>query len=279
MAFTIVSVIRLGALSVATFFSLIVLGTAAHILSVTESILGTFWAYIAFAVAVSVLTLLTLPPLIITSIIRSGAAPNYVVVELGWISVLWVLWMASAGFSANQLSLQFPIGCSSNAFVSDISNVVTINCSEFWAVEAFSWLIWLTLMPYAVFLFFMAIIQHSRGNRQVWTYPVHQVNFFAPREGVIPGMVPQQQVYPTQPMVQQPLQQQMPVQYAPGTPAAAYSTPPPQNTGYAQAPVNTGYPPAAAAGYLPEPAGPEYAPAHANTGYTQGPTNPVYSQA
>src|ERR1700684_1398835 len=105
-------------------------------------------------------------------------------------------------------------------------------------------------MPYTILVLVMAIIQHSRGNQHVWTHPVHEVNFFAAREGVNPAMVPQQQMYSPQPMVQQPLQQQMPVQYT-GTPPANYGTPPPQqvtpmNTGYAQPPTNTGHPPAPA---------------------------------
>ena len=147
-------------------------------------------------------------------------------------------------------------------------------------------------MPYTILLLVMAIIQHTRGNQHVWTHPVHEVNFFAAREGVNPAMVPQQQMYSPQPMVQQPLQQQMPVQYT-GTPPVNYAALPPQqapmntgyaqppaNTGYAQAPTNAGYPPAPAnTGYLPDPANPGYAPAPANPGYSQGPTNPAYVQA
>jgi VIT1/CCC1 family predicted Fe2+/Mn2+ transporter len=51
---------NLYALATVTFFSLIVLGTAAHILSVAQSFIT---AFDAFAVAVAVLTLVTLPVL------------------------------------------------------------------------------------------------------------------------------------------------------------------------------------------------------------------------
>jgi hypothetical protein len=59
--------------------------------------------------------------------------------------------------------------------------------------------------------------------------------------------VPQQRIYSPQHMVQEPLPQQVPVQYSAGTPFARYATPapgyaqPPTNTGYTQAPVHTGY--------------------------------------
>ena len=143
-------------------------------------------------------------------------------------------------------------------------------------------------MSYTILILVLAIIQQSRGNQRVWTTTVHQVNFFAPREGMNPGMVPQQQVYSPQPMVRQPLPQQMLMQYAAITPPPTYSSPPPQqvtpiNTGYAQPPVNT-------TRYLPDPANTRYtqdrytqdpesagytlAPAPANIIYPQGPTNP-----
>ena len=119
-------------------------------------------------------------------------------------------------------------------------------------------------MPYTILVLVMAIIQHTRGNQRVWTNTVHEVNFFAAREGVNlnPTIVPQHQVYSPQPMVQQPLQQQMPVQYT-GTPPANYGTPPPQQA----TPINTGYtqPPAANAGYARAPTNTGYPPAPANT--------------
>src|ERR1700734_1433568 len=110
-------------------------------------------------------------------------------------------------------------------------------------------------MPYTILLLVLAIIQHNRGN-SVWTQCVHEVDFFAPRAGGVtqPGMVPQPQMYSPQPMVQQPLQQQVPVPYSAGTPPTGYvqptantgyATPPaqqqmPMNTGYSQPPANTG---------------------------------------
>lgn len=108
-------------------------------------------------------------------------------------------------------------------------------------------------MPYTILLLVLTIIQHNRGNK-VWTQCVHEVDFFAPAQ---PGMVPQPQVYTPQPMVQQPLPQQVPVQTNTG-----YAQPP-ANTGYAQAPVNTEY---AQAPYVPAP------------GYTQSSPNPAHTQ-
>ena len=76
MAFSIVTLVRLALLGMSflilsydvnnqfaqatvTFFSLIVLGTAAHILS-ASTFVGIYWTFDAFAVAVSVLTIVTL---------------------------------------------------------------------------------------------------------------------------------------------------------------------------------------------------------------------------
>ncbi len=49
-----------------TLFSVIVIGAAAHILSVTDSTIGKYWAFVAFAVAVALLTILTLPALYVS---------------------------------------------------------------------------------------------------------------------------------------------------------------------------------------------------------------------
>jgi hypothetical protein len=138
-------------------------------------------------------------------------------------------------------------------------------------------------MPYTILLFVLAIIQHNRGN-SVWTQCVHEVDFFTPRAGGVmqPGMVPQPQMYSPQPMVQQPLQQQVPVPYSTGAPPAGYATPPvqhqsPMNTGYVQPPANTGYatPPA----QQQSPMNTGYAQPPVNTGYAQAPVNTEYAQA
>ena len=79
-------------------------------------------------------------------------------------------------------------------------------------------------------MLFLAIIQHRRGNRNVWTKSVHEVDLFAPPDGGQPGMV-------HQPAVQQPLPHQAPVQYPDGTPSVQQQTAQPAaNTGYTQDP-------------------------------------------
>ena len=101
-------------------------------------------------------------------------------------------------------------------------------------------------MSYTILLLVLAIIQHTRGNN-VWTQCVYEVDFLAPR-AVQPGIVLQPQMSSPQPMVQQPLPQQVPVQYSAGTPPARYTTPTPSfaiSTSPAQqrtqTPANTGY--------------------------------------
>lgn len=73
-------------------------------------------------------------------------------------------------------------------------------------------------------------------------------------------------------MVQQPLQQQIPVQYSAGAPPVQQQTP--MDAGYAQPPASTDYAPP---GQQQTPMNTGYPPA--NTGNAQAPANTEFSQA
>ena len=87
------------------------------------------------------------------------------------------------------------------------------------------------VLVYINSMLFLAIIQHRRGNLNVWTKSVHEVNFFAPPPGGITGPG----VSCPQPTGQQPSPQQVP-EYSAGTPPVQKETP--MNTGYAQPPAD-----------------------------------------
>ncbi|KIL67253.1 hypothetical protein M378DRAFT_58682, partial [Amanita muscaria Koide BX008] len=221
-------IIPLTHLGTVCFFSLIVLGVSAHLIFVTEQV-GIYFTFTAFAIAIAALTLITLPLFLIIGFVRKGALFNYIIVEIGVLGLFWVLWLATASFTADQLVL-LPINCDFN--YSD--------CHEPQAVNAFSWLNWLILTAYWPFLLVMAIIQQNRGN-PVWTKSVGEVNMFAP------GVVVATQVYPPQqqqPVMYspQPMQQQPQMGYPPNTPGATYA-PVPTQGGYAPPQPQVGYAP------------------------------------
>ncbi|KIP09205.1 hypothetical protein PHLGIDRAFT_68017, partial [Phlebiopsis gigantea 11061_1 CR5-6] len=150
---------------------IIVLGLAGHWISTTESWLDAYYAYAALAVAVSVLTLITVPAMLIIDIMRRGAFTSMILVELVWLGLLWVLWLASAADSANNLS-GFGSTCHSEFF----PDWWTQGCSETQAIVAFSFLNWIGLTGYLVSLLTLSIVAAQKGA-PVWKSSVKEASF------------------------------------------------------------------------------------------------------
>jgi hypothetical protein len=123
-------------------------------------------------IAAGVLTLLTLPIFVIIDTVRKGAFTSMIVVELITLTILWVLWLATAVLT-NQ-SLEGISDCSDL----DIADAVT-TCQDAMAVEGLSFLAWIILLIYTFLLLVFSIIASTRG-RSVWTSSVKDANFFAP---------------------------------------------------------------------------------------------------
>jgi len=217
-----INILRMAALGSVCFCSLIVLGISAHLIFITEQV-GIYFAFTAFAVAIAALTLIVFPMLLVIGFVRRGAVFNHVVVEIGVLGLFWVLWLATAAYSADQLLL-LPVNCDFNYIV----NGFVASCHEPQAVHGFSWLNWLILTAYWPFLLIMAIVQQNRGN-PVWTKSVGEVNFFAAPVVATQVYPPQQQTMMYAP---QPVQQQPQMGYPPNTPGTTYA-PVPTQGGYA----------------------------------------------
>ncbi|KAH9920867.1 uncharacterized protein BXZ73DRAFT_104601 [Epithele typhae] len=123
--------------------------------------------------------------LIIDSL-RTGAFTSLVVFELSWLSVLSVLWVATGALTVDQTSFVFAT-CD---FLSDVANQV---CRETQAIEAFSFLAWLSLLFYTIALLAVACTNAARGA-PIWLGAVRTHGAFAPQfAGAAPsppGQVP-----------------------------------------------------------------------------------------
>ncbi|EGO05253.1 hypothetical protein SERLA73DRAFT_174315 [Serpula lacrymans var. lacrymans S7.3] len=162
--------------AISLVFSLIVLGIAAHITSVTLEYFGGYLIFGALAIATAVLTIVTIPVLFIMDVLRRGAFTSMIVVELVWLFVLWVLWLATGADAASATSLTFPFGCN---YFNPLENQI---CHEFAAVEAFAFLNFILMFVYTVVILVFSIVAGSRGN-SVWTSSVKEANFHAPTNG------------------------------------------------------------------------------------------------
>ncbi|KIJ66360.1 hypothetical protein HYDPIDRAFT_109368 [Hydnomerulius pinastri MD-312] len=169
-----IAFVRIAVLGLSTLFSIIALGLSAHLISLTETYFDLYFVFSALGVAAGVLSFLTLPVMLFVDFVRHGAFTSMIVVELVWLFILWVLWIATAGEAVTAFNFYFPYGCVYN-------NLPTTNqaCHEIQAVEAFAFLNFILLMVYNIFLLVVAIIAANNGNG-VWLSSVKESTFFAP---------------------------------------------------------------------------------------------------
>ncbi|KAH0837969.1 hypothetical protein J3R83DRAFT_6206 [Lanmaoa asiatica] len=192
----VITFIRQGVLGVTTLFSLIVLAISANLISQTQQYFSITATFCALGIAVAVISLVTLPVMLVVDIIRRGAFTSMVVVELAWLSTLWILWVATAGETVSGNNLSFPFGCD---YVNTLYNGM---CQQTQAIEAFSFLNFIILLFYTGFLSVLAVIAASRGQ-SVWLSSVRE-SFDSPAGPVQHPMTqydasvpPQPQVHPT----------------------------------------------------------------------------------
>jgi len=170
----LIPLIRLVALSVVLGFSVIVLGLSAALTSTTEKFLDGFFEFAALGIATASLTIITLPIMIALEHRRPGAVfTSMIVVELSWLSVLWVLWLAT-GADAAQAGQIFISGCGYD------DKIVDGACRETAGVQAFAFLNWIILLAYTIFILILTIIAASRKHAGVWKSSVTTAPFFTP---------------------------------------------------------------------------------------------------
>ncbi|KAI0347443.1 hypothetical protein BDW22DRAFT_1342241 [Trametopsis cervina] len=159
---------------VLTVFSIIILGLAAHMIAETTTF-DFYFRFDAFALAIALLTILTLPAMWIVDILRRGAFTSLIFVELVWLGLLWVLWLTSAALSSNDWG---SADCGLSVFF--LPSWYTSSCGHGKAIIAFSWLNWVILTSYLVSLLFLSITANNRGA-PVWRSSVREATFVPAR--------------------------------------------------------------------------------------------------
>jgi len=200
------STVRLVTFVTTQLFSLIVLSISADLISLTEPLF--YYKFSALALSTSLLTLLTATPMSIIGRLRQGSIFSYIVVEISWLSVLWVLWLSTGSYAAwtdGQITAVFP-GESNCDFGLFSAPRAVQGCQEVKTIMAFSFLLWILLMTYTITLLVLAIRAQERGN-SAWTTGVHDgVLFYSSRKTT--GGAAQVQVAPASIPLSHPLPQQ-----------------------------------------------------------------------
>jgi len=167
-------------------FAIIVLGLDADFVkkasSETVDFLGIQFSvsssaptFAKLGVAVAVITIVSIGPMLVIDLFRRGAPTSFIVVELGWLAVLWVLWLATAA----EIASKGPCNVS--------------GCSQFQAAEAFSFLTWLLLMAYWGLLLGFTLLAAIHQQTDLWFTSVSDADFTAR------GAPPSGGAYPTVP--------------------------------------------------------------------------------
>ncbi|KAH9944471.1 uncharacterized protein BXZ73DRAFT_39366 [Epithele typhae] len=159
---------RVAVLGWTIFCSLILLGLGAHLVSVLGGQTVQTFAWGGLAVATAVLTIVSVPAMIVIDMLRSGAFTSMIVVEIAWLSFLGVLFLATGG-SAAANATTFWGTCS--LFTATFESL----CNETSAAAAFGFLGWLPLWAYTITLLIMLIIHAQRGNH-VWLKSVKEAD-------------------------------------------------------------------------------------------------------
>jgi len=220
-----IHLVRYALLGALLFCSLITLALSASILSTLAAGEVPF-TYLPLDLAIAIITMIVVIPSIVINFFRSGAFTSMVAVELGWTSVLMVLWIAAAGQTTATLN---GISC---VFRDDFTGAVVNGgqaesiCHQGQALLGFTWLTFIIFLSWLITLITVASMAHTRGNPRVWTSPVTETDFLA-RNG--PSYPQQREQAPV--AYGQPMQQQV-TGYSQSYPPQGYNTPPPQPTGY-----------------------------------------------
>ncbi|TFK94308.1 hypothetical protein K466DRAFT_536182 [Polyporus arcularius HHB13444] len=163
------SLFRIVALGWTCFCAILLLGLGAHVLaSVGDLTLPTF-AWAGLAVATALLSLVTLPAMLVIDFIRTGAFTSMIVVELAWLGFLGVLFLATGGAAASNAT-GFWVQCSAWFPAAAVSV-----CNETSAAAAFGFLGWVAVWAYTGTVLVMLIIQAQRGN-YIWQRSVKEIN-------------------------------------------------------------------------------------------------------
>ncbi|KAG1902579.1 uncharacterized protein F5891DRAFT_1186228 [Suillus fuscotomentosus] len=155
----VIKIVRWCVLTFTLIFAIVVLGISGHLLAIRHT---HYWHFAALAVAVSSLTILTFPVILLVNTLLGSedrTSTERIFGEALWLSIMWILWLATGANATHAARVHFfSGGCS---FFSGFSNKI---CNEFRVVEAFAYINFIILLCYTIGLF---AYEFTRDRSQV----------------------------------------------------------------------------------------------------------------
>ncbi|KZO91805.1 hypothetical protein CALVIDRAFT_602013 [Calocera viscosa TUFC12733] len=159
----------IGRIILLTLISILSAGTAGlsgYLLALLDQVVGVGYSvefgFLGFSLACGVITVLLIAIVRILDWTMADSWLSRTAVEVGWLGVLWVLWMGSAGYTT---SLIAPLDLGScSVYYGENSTV----CAQAEALQAFGWVTWLLLVTLFIWELTFAIMAHQRGYPGIW---------------------------------------------------------------------------------------------------------------
>jgi len=171
--------IRFALFAIVILFSLVELGLCAKNISLTKAGLFIddgfeilqlspfFFTFVAFGLAISVLTMVFMVPIVIIDFVRKGAVTSMIAFELAWSGLFWILWLAVAADATAP-------GLFKNCNFED-DRVQTL-CEQFPAIQGLAFFNWLLLFGWWITLCVLAFnARRKADNPNVWRQSVADV--------------------------------------------------------------------------------------------------------
>ncbi|KAG1779638.1 hypothetical protein EV702DRAFT_1213152 [Suillus placidus] len=169
----VLKIVRWFILTFTLILAIVVLGISGHLLAIRPT---DYWRFAALAVAVSSVTILTFPVILIVNSftgVDSNITQERIMGEAAWLTIMWILWLSTGANATRAARVHFlPGACS---LLSGYPNQI---CNEFKVVEAFAYINFIILLCYMVGLVVYEFMRdESQGNvetRQVKQSQVQQ---------------------------------------------------------------------------------------------------------
>lgn len=114
-------------------------------------------------VGIAAFSLLVVLPVTVMNFVRQRSGAAIVLLEIGWVSILMILWVTAAGQAAS--AGIFSGGCS------NADDDVQSLCMQYQALEGFEWLQFIILLVWLAVVMAVAAMAHFQGHTRVWLYP------------------------------------------------------------------------------------------------------------
>jgi len=170
------SIVRKAVFAVVLLFSIIALGLSAHLTQLTNRYFNLYFDFAALAIATAVLSMISLVVMEAVDTMRKGAVTSMILVELGWLSFMWILWLATGADAADATN---GMKNTCNIKIRGASDLKTL-CHEYSGIQAFAFLNWIILLGYTSTVLAFCIIALSRGHKNVWFSSVKDLDLSAP---------------------------------------------------------------------------------------------------